>query len=115
MARTGEAKALNPQPSTLNPQPSTLNPQPSTLNPQPSTLNPQPSTLNPQPSTLNPQPFKDQFMPDDFGPGVLLCMLCILLWSLCVYKARRGFEVLRLAPERLEPPIPHENARRNYS
>ncbi|CAE7194374.1 NLRC3 [Symbiodinium natans] len=31
----------------------------------------------------------DQFMPDDFGPGVLLCMLCILLWSLCVYKEFR--------------------------
>ena len=27
-----------------------------------------------------------QFSPNAFQPGVLLCMLCILLWSLCVYK-----------------------------
>jgi len=31
-----------------------------------------------------------QFSPDAFQPGVLLCMLCILLWSLCVYKELRS-------------------------
>ncbi|CAE7626587.1 unnamed protein product, partial [Symbiodinium microadriaticum] len=31
----------------------------------------------------------DQFEQDQFGPGTLLCMLCILLWSLCVFKEFR--------------------------
>ncbi|CAJ1359734.1 unnamed protein product [Effrenium voratum] len=31
-----------------------------------------------------------QFSPNAFQPGVLLCMLCILLWSLCVYKELRN-------------------------
>ncbi|CAE7187798.1 unnamed protein product, partial [Symbiodinium necroappetens] len=29
------------------------------------------------------------FAPSMFEPGVLLCMLCILLWALCVYKEYR--------------------------
>lgn len=29
---------------------------------------------------------EDQFQPGFFQPGSLLCMLCILLWALCVYK-----------------------------
>ncbi|CAE7262317.1 NLRC3 [Symbiodinium pilosum] len=32
----------------------------------------------------------DQLVQTDFGPGTLLCMLCILLWSLCVYKEFRN-------------------------
>ena len=30
------------------------------------------------------------FEPSFFQPGILLCMLCILLWSLCVYKEFRN-------------------------
>ena len=29
---------------------------------------------------------KGDFTPQMFQPGVLLCILCILLWTLCVYK-----------------------------
>ena len=29
---------------------------------------------------------KDQFDAGFFPIGILLCMLCILLWALCVYK-----------------------------
>ncbi|CAE7572710.1 hypothetical protein AK812_SmicGene25178 [Symbiodinium microadriaticum] len=31
-----------------------------------------------------------QFEPGPFQPGVLLCLLCILLWSFCVYKEFRS-------------------------
>ncbi|CAK9024472.1 Vacuolar protein sorting-associated protein 11-like [Durusdinium trenchii] len=44
----------------------------------------------------------DAFEPDFFQPGVLLSVLCILLWSLCVYKELRSilhaFEAVRLLP-----------------
>ena len=30
----------------------------------------------------------DEFEVGFFQPGILLCMLCILLWALCVYKDR---------------------------
>jgi hypothetical protein len=31
----------------------------------------------------------DQFDAGFYQPGILLCLLCILLWTLCVYKAQR--------------------------
>ncbi|CAK9051514.1 Vacuolar protein sorting-associated protein 11-like [Durusdinium trenchii] len=44
----------------------------------------------------------DAFEPGFFQPGVLLSVLCILLWSLCVYKELRSilhaFEAVRLLP-----------------
>ncbi|CAJ1327983.1 unnamed protein product [Effrenium voratum] len=40
----------------------------------------------------------DQFTPGPFQPGTLLCILCILLWSLCVYKE---FRALSLSAEAL--------------
>ena len=41
-----------------------------------------PDTFNPKPRNLIPP----RFEPGPFQPGVLLCLLCILLWSFCVYK-----------------------------
>jgi len=32
---------------------------------------------------------KDDFIPASVEPGSMLCMLCIILWSLCVYKEYR--------------------------
>ncbi|CAE7530198.1 unnamed protein product [Symbiodinium microadriaticum] len=33
---------------------------------------------------------KAELLPQPFQPGVLLCVLCILLWTLCVYKELRS-------------------------
>lgn len=44
----------------------------------------------------------DVFQPGFFQPGILLCVLCIALWCLCVYKELRGiflsFEAMRQIP-----------------
>lgn len=44
----------------------------------------------------------DQFTPDSYQPGILLCILSIMLWALCVYKEFRNiwltFEGLTYLP-----------------
>ena len=36
---------------------------------------------------------KDEFTLPAFRPGILLCMLCIVLWTLCIYKERSAYGV----------------------
>ena len=57
---------------------------------------------------LGTQDFEPQF----FQPGILLCVLCILLWSLCVYKEFRSIllsmEAISSLP-RAQTTVYHEN------
>lgn len=55
----------------------------------------------------------DQFDAGFYQPGILLCLLCILLWTLCVYKEVRSIwlalEAVWQLP-RSEHTVVHENA-----